>query len=118
MNAPDLYYSTDGELFNTDDLTELDLVDGQTYWQGERVEIKPSELISDYIAAQIIERMEESLFDLVGELSEDRLLVSDQQENELLKIVKAWADSEVKIDCWKIKNVKEMTFNEGWEFNL
>lgn len=114
MSAPDLCYSTDGELFNTGDLTELDLVDGQTYWQGERVEIKPAELVGDYVAAQVIERMNESLFDLVGELSEDGLHISDCEEKELLQIIKKWANKRATVSCWKIKNAKEMTFVSGY----
>ena len=113
MSAPDLYYSADGELFNTDDLTELDLVDGQTYWQGERVDIKPSDLVGDYVASQVIERMNESLFDMVGEISEGKLHISDHDEKELLQIIKRWSNNRAIVDCWKVKNAKEMTFTAG-----
>jgi len=115
MSATDLYYSTDGELFNTDDLTELDLEDGQTYWQGERVDLKPSELVGDYVAANVIESMQESLFDEVGEPSQDRMNISVEAEQELLQLMRDWADKHAAISCWKIKNAKEMTFTAGYE---
>lgn len=115
MKATDLYYSLDGSIFNTDDLTELDLEDGQTYWQGERVDIKPSSLVDDYVAAQVIERMNEALFDMVGDMSEDRLHISDCEEKELLQIIRKWADKRATLSCWKVENAKEMTFSKGYE---
>jgi hypothetical protein len=118
MNAPDLYYSTDGEVFNTDDLTELDLVDGQTYWQGERVQFKSSELVSAGFAADIIERMQELLYDEFGDHAEDAMSISEESEAELLQIVRNWADQHAIVKCSKIKNVKEMTFHAAWEPDL
>ena len=106
----DLYYSKDGETFNDESLQDLDLEVGENYWFGEREDIKPSDIVSDFAVSEIIERMSENLFDLVGEYAEDRLDVTDEAEADLLKIIKDWADKNAAISCYKVINVKSGIF--------
>ena len=72
MSDKDYVYSSDGELFNADEVDELSLDDGDIYYRAERESIKPSNLVVSFMASEVIERMQESLFDEVGEVAEDR----------------------------------------------
>ena len=106
----DLYYSKDGETFNEESLHDLYLEVGENYWFGEREDIKPSDMVSDFVVSEIIERMSENLFDVVGEHAEDRLHVSDEAEADLLAVIKDWADKNAVISCYKVINVKSGIF--------
>ncbi len=106
----DLYYSKDGETFNDESLQDLDLEIGDNYWFGECEDIQPSDMVSKFVAAEVIERMSENLFDVVGEHAEGRLDVSDEAEADLLEMIKEWADKNATISCYKVINVKSGIF--------
>lgn len=110
MSDKEFYYSTDEELFNAESVDELCLEDGDTYYRCEKQEIKGSELISQYIAENIIESMGEILYDEVGEVAQDRLDVSDEAIKDLLLVLESWADKHAKISCWKAVNVESFTY--------
>ena len=106
----DLYYSKDGDTFNDESLQDLDLEVGDNYWFGEREDIRPSDMVSEFVASEVIERISENLFDVVGEHAEDRLDVSDEAEADLLEMIKDWADKNATISCYKVINVKSGIF--------
>lgn len=109
--SAEIYYSRDGEMFNGECLEDLDLEIGDTYYFGESQEIKPSSLIPKFAVDELLERMDENLFDEVGELAEDRLHVSDEAKADLLEFMQKWADENVTVSCYKVINVKEAVFN-------
>ena len=110
MEGKDIYYSTDGELFNADDLSELGLNDGDYYYQGERKDFKPSELVSEIVTTYVTESLDEGLAEEVGELADGNLHVSEEAESELLELIKAWADKHVRISCWGITSVEKKQY--------
>jgi hypothetical protein len=110
MADKDLYYSTDGELFNAEDVGALGLSDGDIYYQGERKDIKASALLSDIVVTYVLENLDEGLSEEVGDLANGNLHVSEEGESELLELIKAWADKHVQIGCWGITNVEQKQY--------
>lgn len=114
MSDKDYVYSSDRELFNAEQVEELSLEIGDTYYRAERQEVKPSELVTEWVASEVIEKMQENLFDEVGEVSEGNLNISDEAEADLLQMIKEWADKHATVNCWKAINIEETVF-AGYE---
>lgn len=110
MSDKDYVYSSDQELFNAEQVEELSLDDGDNYYRAEREHIKPSDLVVSFMASEVIERMQESLFDEVGEIAEDHLDISDEAEADLLQMIKDWADKNATVNCWKAINIEQLVF--------
>ncbi len=111
MSEKEYYYSTDEELFNFESIDELCLDDGDTYYRCERQDIKGSELIGEYSAENIVEKMCEMLYDEVGEVAIDRIDVDDKALEELQQLLEGWADKHAKISCWKAVNIESFTYS-------
>lgn len=91
----DKAYSTDDEDFRYQEPDEvLDelavegrLTEGEVYYE---IGIEIVDLADCMIAADVLERAEEQLYDLVGEAAEDAFLVRDEATDELNALLKAW----------------------------
>ena len=111
----ELYYSKNpfyGKWCN-DGIDELGLEEGDTFFVGEREDIPPSDLVPDWIASEVIERMEELLYDEVGEVAEGRLHIISGAEKELLCLIREWANINVSLSCYKINNIKESIYMQN-----
>ena len=111
----ELYYSKnpfDGN-WCTDDITELDLEKGDTYFVGERQDIEPADLVPEWLASEVIERMEELLYDEVGEVAEGRLHICSGAEEGLLSLIREWANNNVTLSCYKINSIKEEVYTQN-----
>lgn len=114
MEDKDYVYSTDNEIFNADQVEELSLEVGDTYYRAEREDVNPSDLVTEWVASEVIEKMNENFYEEVGEVAESNLNISEEAESELLQLIKDWADKHATVSCWKAINVEELTF-EGYE---
>ena len=113
MSDAELYYSSCGEDFNAENPEDLCLNDGDTYYRGERQDIKPRELVGDWFAAGVIEQMGEQLYDIIGELAEDGLQISDEAKDQLQKMIEDWADKNATVSCYRVVDVVELTYSSG-----
>ena len=111
MSDVEFYYSSCGEVFNAENPEDLCLDDGDVYYRGEKKSIEPRNLVGDWCASGVIERMDESLYDNVGEISESCLQISDESQDELQKLIEDWADKHVTITCYSIINVVELKYH-------
>jgi len=110
MNAGDTVYSTDGEVFNYD---RVDLDVGETYYKGTVVEIRPESLVHEWAVDDIVERMEEALFEEVGEIAEGNLSLSEDKSKELHRIIVEFMKNNCSVSCYKVENITEHTVTEA-----
>ena len=103
MKPVDKVYSTDGEVFNYD---ELDFDIGDTYYSGDKVEIKPSELLFANVS-NIIDSMEEQLYDKVGDVYYGALSVSENSILKLERMLADFVDEHFSISCYAVDNIEE-----------
>lgn len=115
MSEPEYYYSKyDDEWEHCNETPkDLDLEVGQTYYRAERQDVDPSDLVSEWAASNVIETMQELLYDEVGDAAEGRLHVSDEAEKELLTMIKQWASKNVTLSCFKLANVVELKWDNS-----
>ena len=102
-------YSTCGEVFN-DDSPDYDI--GDLYYSGVSKKLIPSEVMYGSIVAQLLEQLEESVYEEVGELACDNVSMPEDKQEELLSIIKSFVDDNVKIDCYKVVDVEEHVMTE------
>ena len=112
-------YSRDGEMFYEDDGliddAREDWISGEPedggYYSGEQKSILVEELVSDCCVEEIIERMYEALYDIVGGLAEDMLSITDEKKNELQEIIRQFMKENCSCSCWAVDNVEYHSFN-------
>lgn len=107
----DKCYSLTGEDFWTDDFTDLDIDIGSTYYVGTTVSINPKDLVYKWVVDDILERMDEALYEEVGEVAEGNLHLSEEHNNQLTEIIKTFMEEHAKVTCFKVVDIKERTFN-------
>lgn len=56
MEGKDYVYSSDRELFNAEQVEELSLEIGETYYRAEREDVKASDLVTEWVASEVIEK--------------------------------------------------------------
>ncbi len=120
-----IVYSRDGEYFYDDegviDDAREDWMSGEPedggYYSGERVDIIASDLVSDCVVDDILERMGESLHDIVGDHAEDAIIsISDEKKEELRNIITNFISENCSCSCWAVNNVQYHSFrDEGGE---
>lgn len=97
-------YSADGEIFGN---VELDDLEGECcYYSGDSLPIKPSELITQWVVDDILERMDERLYDECGDVSEDAIRIENSAKEELKAFIMDFMDKHCKVSCYKVENVK------------
>ena len=111
----EIVYSSCGEVFGVDDLADYEV--GDHYFSGTKEEVKPSELVGKWIADTIVESMEESLYEVVGDLAEDALHLSESKQQGLLDIIKYYMDENVSISCYKVVDIEEHIVEEEENVN-
>lgn len=104
INTGDKVYSRCGEVFNYD---TPDFDKGDTYYEGEAVEISPKDLVYDGVAYDIIESMEERLFEMVGEVADGNLNIEPQYVEQLQKYIEDFMERHAKVSCYHVVNVEE-----------
>lgn len=109
MNTGDLCYSTDGETF---DYSEPDLNIGDTYYSGKVLEISPSELVHKWCVDNIIEQMEEQLYERVGEAADDNFSISDKAKGELHSYIKEFMNKNSRVTCYQVTDIQEHICDE------
>ena len=111
MSNAKIAWATDSENFRYASMEEAiesidtDHDEGLTVWFGEVVDIKPSDIIS---TVNIIDNMQSSICDQVGEAAEDwGSDITPEQEASLQAIIEKWVADNCPLHFWKIINVKE-----------
>lgn len=104
MENGDKVYSTCGEVFHDD---EPDYDVGDHYYSGKIKKLIPSEVMYDSIVTQLMEQLEESVYEEVGEVACDNVHMADDKQEELLSIIKNFIDENVEIGCYKVIDVEE-----------
>jgi hypothetical protein len=100
----DKCYSKDGEIFGDVDLED---VEGECeYYSGDLKKINPSELVSKWVADEILERMDERLYEECGDSSEDSLKMDNDAKEKLNAIIAEFMDNHCSISCYKVINVE------------
>ena len=113
-----IVYSRDGNIFYEDesliDDAHEDWISGEPedggYYYGEKKEIDVVSLVSDSCIDDIMERMYEALYDIVGEFAEDALSITDEKKKELTKIIHQFIKENCSCSCWAVENVKYHSF--------
>lgn len=110
MKINDILYSIDEEYFYHESVQDaLDAIDDlsteSVIWSGTILEIKPSHLFS---IDDISEQMITTLYDEVGEFADDEEILTPSQWRELDCIIKDYLDTNGKLSCYKIGNVKKI----------
>ena len=116
-------YSRDGEFFYEDeglvDEAREDWISGEPedggYYSGELKQIDVANLISDCCVDEIIERMYEALYDMVGEAAEDALSITIEKKEELQEIIKNFIKENCSCSCWAVDNVEYHSFKTDGE---
>lgn len=104
MKEGDTVYSTCGEVFNYD---QIDFDIGDSYYSGTVVEVKPESLVGKWTVDRILEQMDESLFEEVGEVAEDSLDLSQEKKDELFELIKNFMRDNASVTCYKVEDIKE-----------
>ena len=122
MEIKVIVYSLDGETFYEDegliDDAREDWITGEPegggYYSGVQKQILVEDLVSDCCVDEIIERMEEALYDIVGEVSEDALDITDEKKKELQEIIRNFMKVNCSCSYWAVDSVQYHSFlDEG-----
>ena len=118
METKVIVYSIDGETFYEDECLIDDAredwitwePEGGGYYSGVQKQILVEDLVSDCCVDEIIERMEEALYDIVGELGEDRLSITYEKKKELQEIIRNFIKVNCSCSCWAVDSVQYHSF--------
>lgn len=113
-----IVYSRDGDFFYEDkdliDDAREDWISGEPedggYYTGERKEINVANLVRDSCVDEIIEHMDEALYDIVGEVAEDALSITNEKKEELERIIRQFIKENCSCSCWAVDNVEYHSF--------
>lgn len=116
--AKEIVYSRDGEIFRDDEsiLKEAknDWMSGEPldggYYSGERKDIGIENLVSDIVVEDILNDMESALYDIIGEVAEDALSMSDEKKEELRDIITKFIVNNCSCSCFAVENIKYHSF--------
>ena len=84
--------------------------EGGGYYSGVQKQILVEDLVSDCCVDEIIERMAEALYDIVGELGEDRLSITYEKKKELQEIIRNFMKVNCSCSCWAVDGVQYHSF--------
>lgn len=121
-NQKTIVYSRDGETFYEDegliDDAREDWISGEPedggYYSGIQKQILVEDLVSDCCVDEIIERMDEALYYIVGELAEDMLSITYEKKKELQEIIRIFMKDNCSCSCWAVDNIQYHSFlDEG-----
>lgn len=101
----EIVYSTCGELFYDCCISDFDI--GCTYYSGVKIEVNIEDLIWEHTVDVIVERMEERLFEVVGEAAEDNLHLSEERRKDLHNIIVEFMKLNAKITCYTVEDIEE-----------
>ena len=102
-------YSTHDEIFTEDSLGDLSLNEGDIYYTGTQVTIKPSELL--FNMDTLVELMQEELYDQVGDMAEN-FDPTEQQKERVFTVLKGAVNNYFDVNCWAVKDVEEHIYTE------
>ena len=113
-----IVYSRDGEVFYDDEgiIQEArnDWEEGESeeggYYSGEQRCIDVASLVSDWAVGDIIESMDQALYDICGEVSEDALSITKEKKAELQKIITNFMKENCTCSCFAVDNVEYHSF--------
>lgn len=113
-----IVYSRDGNFFYEDegliDDAREDWITGEPevggYYSGVQKQILVEDLVSDCCVDEIIERMREALYDIVGEPAEDNLFITEEKKNELQEIIRNFMKENCSCGCWAVDDVQYHSF--------
>lgn len=99
------YSLSDDGIFSTDMPEGLE--EGDTYFEGDVVALAPSILF--YGAADnIIDNMNDALYNEVGEVANNNSIVLSQKDKDALdSYIRDFVDTHVKVNCYSVINVVE-----------
>ena len=112
MKMPDIYYSTDEEMYNhdciNDAIDDFEIGEIATIYQGEAVRKSASDFL--YFDS---DNLKENAIDNVGEYADSWLSISKEEEFDLQAMLKAavdaWADKHSQQPTfYGVKNIKEI----------
>lgn len=118
MEIKTIAYSRDGEFFygnkNIIDEAKDDYETGDSeeggYYTGEIREIDVENLIPSNIVNEIIGYMDESLYDIVGEVSEYALDITYEKKKELYEVIRNFMKENCTCSCWAVDNIQYHSF--------
>ena len=118
-----ILYSRDGETFydNEGIIQEArdDWEDGESeyggYYSGEQRDIDVASLVSDWAVGDILESMDQALYDICGEVSEDALSITKEKMAELQEIITNFMKENCTCSCWAVDNAQYHSFTEARE---
>ena len=115
-----IVYSRDGDIYHEDegliDDAYEDWITGEPedggYYSGERKEINVDDLVHNWYVDDIIDHMEEGLYDIVGEVADESLSISKEKKDELVNIIKQFMKDNCSCSCWAVENIKYNSFHD------
>ncbi|MCA8054351.1 hypothetical protein [Burkholderia cepacia] len=69
-------------------------------------ENKPVEISYDSLADEVIERVEEQVYEQVGEVADTVGPFDAEQTKPLADSIKQWVEQHADINCWRVENIK------------
>lgn len=103
-------YSTDGELFDHTCMSDFDI--GDYYYKGKSKKLVPSEVMYGSIVWQLMEQLEESVYEECGDVACDNVYMAQDKQDELLVIIKEFLDKNAKISCFSVEDITEHKVEE------
>ena len=100
-------YSKDGEVFNDEDLSDYE--QGELYYVGDKVTVKPSELVDKHCIETLMDQMLENLYGRVGEVADGNMDLAERMKEDLLNVIKRYVDESFKVTCYAVENIEEKT---------
>lgn len=97
-------YSSDGQMFNDEDTLAFNI--GETYYSGDKVIIKPSELVV-FNVQYIIDLMEDELYERCGEAADGGLDYSQKDKDNLHKLITDFVDDNFKVHSYAVENIEK-----------
>jgi hypothetical protein len=99
-----IVYSLDGEHFNED----KDIIHSSDngYYTGIRKEVDKRDLVSNVAVADIIDGMAERLWEIVGDVAEDNISLSDDNYKKLDSIIREFMEQHLSLTCYEVEEVK------------
>lgn len=113
-----IVYSRDGDFYHEDkgliDDAYEDWITGELeeggYYSGERKEINVEDLVHNWYIDDIVDHMEECLYDIVGEVADNALSISKEKKEELTNIIKQFMKDNCSCSCWSVDNIEYNPF--------
>lgn len=116
----ELCWSINGEDFFDDwcqlidEIEQEELVEGDEYFEGEKIDVKISDYINMHGIVSMLEQFDDWVYEDIGEVADCNFYnVSHEAKRELQELIQTWAEKHVNLPYWKVQNVVKKVVTQG-----